>query len=153
MVKLARFPALQNLRLSKVQRLTDKAIENLAKSETIKEIFLKENRNITGAGLAGFAENKSLVRIALFDLDKLSAKGLGHLKQIEALEVLKLRIDEKRFSREHLLSLYGLPRIKSISVSEVSELEDGLYRGLLNSLPMRSEPYEDEYLVEKDKSQ
>ena len=146
MLKLAKFPALQRIRLSKVQRLTDKAIENLAKSKTIKEIYLKENRNITGAGLASFAGNKSLVKIGLFDLAKLSATGVGHLQELEALEVLNVRIDEKRWTREHLLALYGLSRVKSIRLSGISELEDGLYKGLLDSLPMHSDPFEDEYL-------
>ena len=147
---LARFPALQNIRLSKVQRLTDKAIENLAKSKTIKEIYLKENRFITGSGLASLAESKSLVKISLNDLGRLSAKGLGHLQRLESLEALRVRIDKKRWTPEHMLALYGLARVKWIRVNDISELEDGLYQGLINSLPMHRDAFEDDYLVEKD---
>ena len=151
MAKVAKFPALQNLRLNDVPRLTDKGVENLAQSKTIKEIYLRENRHVTGTGFAGFAENSSLVRISLIELEKLSAKGLKHLQNVEALEDLVVRNDEKRWTDEHVRSLFGLARLKSIQVRDISELEDGLYRGLLNSLPMYGESYDDEYLLKKDK--
>ena len=127
------FPSLKRLTLSRVPRLTDRALEHLANLDSLEQLEIKANGLITGAGFSAFGENSRLKVLALKNVGNLSANGLKNLRRFNALEELTIYL--KQLPASKINALAGIPHLKSIDLNAEEGFDLEIYRELKSTLP------------------
>lgn len=102
---------------------TDASFLYLANTSTLRVVNLRDQRSITGSGLAALAKLDSLVHLNVSGCP-LSEAGIGELAQLTQLQVLF--VDSTPFSDAHLPVLDGMRQLRDFQVKSATVTAAGI---------------------------
>ena len=118
---LTQLPALRHLRLT--GPFTDRAMMHLAAAPALRVLWL-DTTNVTDAGLQRLSQSKSIERLCLHWLDKITDRGVAHLKNMPQLRGLD--VQHARLSDASLELLATMPNLDYLHLSNEGPTDAGV---------------------------
>jgi Leucine-rich repeat (LRR) protein len=118
---LTQLPALRHLRLT--GPFTDSAMTHLAAMPALRVLWL-DTTNVTDAGLQRLSQSKSIERLCLHWLDKITDRGVAHLRnmaQLKGLDVMHASLSDVS-----LKLLATMPNIDYLTVPNTGFTDAGV---------------------------